>query len=521
MDKINCPSWVVQSFGEEMGQVFYPEIILGPPGTGKTTTLLGIVDEELQRGVPPDRIGYVSFTKKAANEAIERACKKFSLTERQLPFFRTLHSLCFWALGLTPNDVLERNRLLEFGDWAGIRVSGRFNLDEGSSSGFEQGDRILFMENLSRIRCIPLRDQYDEDDDSLFWSEVDRVSRALREYKTARGLVDYTDMLSKLIDSSWTSKLEVLLVDEAQDLSTLQWRVVRKLAATARRVVVAGDDDQAIYRWAGADIENFLSMPGSVRVLDRSYRVPKEIQKLGDYVISRIIKRRPKLWHPREDMGSVGRAQTADELDFSGDDILVLARNNFILRDRVAPILRSAGVIYEHRGVSSVKATTLNAIMVWENLRKGMEVLVEDALAVYEMMSTRKGIQHGFKKLPGFSPTDHVTLADLKERGGLLTDAIWHEALDRITTDERVYLLRALREGEKLRSKPRVRLSTIHGAKGGEAKHVILLRDMANRTYDEMLRNEDDESRVWYVAVTRAMEKLTVVAPTSKRNFLL
>ena len=56
-------------------------IILGPPGTGKTENLLRIVDRELKNGTPPDRIAFVSFTTKATNEARDRAKIKFNLTD--------------------------------------------------------------------------------------------------------------------------------------------------------------------------------------------------------------------------------------------------------------------------------------------------------------------------------------------------------------------------------------------------------------------------------------------------------
>ena len=91
----------------------HTQVILGPPGTGKTSTLLGLIEDELQNGTRPERIGFFTFTKKAVNEGKERAIQKFKIKGGQLPFFRTLHSLAFRQLGLTRESVVDRSDIID------------------------------------------------------------------------------------------------------------------------------------------------------------------------------------------------------------------------------------------------------------------------------------------------------------------------------------------------------------------------------------------------------------------------
>jgi len=82
-------------------------IVVGPPGTGKTTFLLNEVEKFLEKGTSPGRIAYLAFTRKAAREALERATTKFILDSQDLPYFRTIHSLCYRQLNLKKSDVLS------------------------------------------------------------------------------------------------------------------------------------------------------------------------------------------------------------------------------------------------------------------------------------------------------------------------------------------------------------------------------------------------------------------------------
>ncbi len=459
------------------------EIILGPPGCGKTHTLLDIVDQCLDSGIAPEEIGLVSFTRRAAQEAVTRASEKFGLDRDRFIHFRTLHSTCFRQLGLSPGDVLQGRVLREFADWCGIELTFRRKFEEGGTFGFTEGDRILHMENLARVRCQSLQALYDEDNDDLPWSEVERVSVALAEYKQAKHLIDYTDMLSLYAQGRARPRLRVLLGDEVQDMSLLQWQVFGRLSQGCERVVTAGDDDQAIYRWAGAALEYFVGLPGRATVLGRSHRVPRAVQGLALECIGRVATRRPKEWAPREEEGTVDRAGDIGQVDLSGADILILARNNYVLQDQVVPILRAEGMIYEHNGLPSVDPEILHGITIWEEYRKTGNITDEE----------RKFVKRWHSK-------------QLPEK-----PAIWHDGMDRLPMTEMSYLLAARRRGESLQKKPRVRLSTIHGAKGAQADHVVLMEEMAPRTYREMEKLPEDEARVWYVGLTRARERLTMV----------
>ena len=92
------------------------KIIYGPPGTGKTTTLLQIVEKEFKSGIAPTNIAFVSFTRKAMREAIDRACELFDYTKDELPYFRTIHSLCRMITGINPFQIMGSHHYREIAE---------------------------------------------------------------------------------------------------------------------------------------------------------------------------------------------------------------------------------------------------------------------------------------------------------------------------------------------------------------------------------------------------------------------
>lgn len=497
-------------------------LIAGCPGAGKTTTLLGLIEQELERGTPPDRIGFLTFTRKARLEAVERAQRRFGLSPRDLPYFLTIHALGFHQLGLKTEQVLDVKHYEALSDYVGVPVTGKMAMAEGMVSAKNIGDRLMFHANLARVRGLSLREHYEETNEDFTFEQLEHFARGLQEFKRANDLFDYTDMLALLAAEAPSPLLDVLFVDEAQDLSRLQWDAVRKLAARVREVVVAGDDDQAIFRWAGADVAAFIGLPAKVQVLEQSYRVPRAVQGLAVDLVARLSSRRDKRWNPRDEDGEVLRYPDFWQLDMTEGEWLVLARNQYMLND-VQGMLRSEGLIYERFERSSVDPKLLETIKSWEALRVGRPIPLEAAVPIYRQMTAGRGYGKGGRAMLEseliLNPQLRVGLSLLKERFSLRTEAIWHEALDRIPLEDREYLIAALRRGEKLGKRPRIRLSTIHGAKGGEADHVALLTDMAWRPYKSMREQPDDETRVFYVGVTRARQALHVVAPRSGRHF--
>jgi hypothetical protein len=286
---------------------------------------------------------------------------------------------------------------------------------------------------------------------------------------------------------------------------------------------VAGDDDQGIYRWAGADINHFVSLPGGSEVLSQSYRVPQSVHRMADAVVQRIRSRQQKTWEPKREEGFVGRTYDANTVDFGNDEWLILAQANYLLDD-LCERLTSSGHYFERKGTPSLKKDVRNAISTWTHLQQnpGHEISLKEALNLYDHMSTGPGsLKRGAKKmLSGADEQDLFTVAVLRQYFGLerAPDHTWDTALDRIADEDRAYATALLNRGINIFEKPKIKLSTIHGAKGGEAENVLLFLDLSWKALKEMEKNPDDAHRVLYVGMTRAKQNLILKMPEDSQR---
>ena len=335
------------------------------------------------------------------------------------------------------------------------------------------------------------------------------LANELDRYKKDYGLIDFTDMISHFTRSDKSPRFDVVFIDEAQDLSFMQWDMAKSIWNKTEDSFIAGDDDQAIFRWAGADVNRFITQKGKLLNLTQSYRIPKAVHDVAINIIGRVSNRLKKEWQPRTVEGQLSYHNEFRDIDFSSGKWLVLARTKYMLNE-LENTLYKKGLYYKNKFKKGYEQDLHEAIMDWEKLRTGKEMTGDRIQRIASYMGENNFSKFRIKEM---DKDNYYSTASLKLHFGLKTDDVWFNAFDEAPQKNVNYIRKMRENGEKLNQEPRILLSTIHGVKGGEADNVVLLSDLSLNTQKGYEKNPDDENRLFYVGATRTKEHLHVVKP--------
>jgi len=471
--------------------------VVGPPGTGKTRRLLNQVHKYVKKGITLDEIGYFAFTRKAAGEARDRfLAKNEDLTKKDIKYFQTLHSLAFNNLGLKEENVMQEGNYLAIGESCGIQIKYATYETNNFNGIFSSNSEYLSLLNLARVKQISATEQFNLNE-HLTWITKDKliaIEKEINNYKKTFGLIDFTDMISKFLDQHPLKlpKFKVIFVDEAQDLSLIQWAMIKKIEKdTECDVWIAGDDDQAIFGWAGADVDSFIKWKSREILLDQSKRVPSLVQTKALEVINRITYNRiPKNYLPKDIPGNIYQRYKLNDVDLTKGDWLILARTKSLLKV-IPPFLKRKGLYFNTAQGNSIGKTLYEDIINWEKIKKGEKI---PEISYERVMENVKSKEINFK-------------------------GPWHDVFNNVSSTKKEYMRAMLLNKEDLSKEPRIKVSTIHGAKGGEATNVVLFLNQTANTIKGAKKSQakqEEEFRVWYVGITRTMENLFLIKCKNK-----
>src|SRR5210317_609537 len=466
----------------------------GPPGTGKTHKLISRAKAYIRVGTPLDRIGSFAFTKKASKVAKER----MPVENDKLNYFRTLHSFAFQQLELNDSMVMQPEDYVKIGKELNIKVKyyDKYNQEEIFYLNIDSP--YFKMIGRAMNRDISVREEYDRNEHNkkeIEWYILNNLDKNLKEYKRITGKLDFNDMINQLIDKEDLPRFKVIFIDEAQDLSPLQWKLFDKLKEYADDIYLAGDDDQAIFAWAGADVDRFIQEPGKEKVLKYSKRISRAVQEQSELPLEKIRGlRKEKIYYPRDFEGESFRVNNLDQLNLLEGKYLILTRTISRLVDMTKE-LRKRNLYYQTNKGKSFTVRLYNAIVNYNSWQRGKVLEEKESKDVEEYIG--------------------LTMKDWK------SDLDWFDAFEKAKIEDRNYIKEMLNNGEDLDAEARIQLSTIHAAKGGEEDNVILCLDLGRKIKQAVKKSDsknDEEHRVWYVGSTRARNNLYMLKAKTRRN---
>jgi superfamily I DNA/RNA helicase len=469
-------------------------VILANAGTGKTRRLIEEVSEELETR-RPEELAFVTFTRKGAEEGLHRVCSKLVLTPDDLPYFRTLHSLTFHALGLKANQMFGLLDQRKFNKEFGYEVN-RCEVDTGKVSPTRDTQYLNFYD-LERSGALTSRQLAEADIEIGYYRQL---VRKYEEYKANEHLVDFFDCLIKYVQEGDSLPCKVVFIDEAQDISALQWKVIDKAFSKAEKIVICGDDKQSIYTYSGARPDYLIDLAKQYPVehLSVSYRIPYSVYKLSVAITNFIGDKTEQKAEPRMENGEGSITQLPDlerlknfirEEDYAEDKSeaswYILSRNNCFL-ERPERLLEENLIPY----------LTAEGFFMGGQIMKRLKDYEGYKLEGYGNPKKREDFQRRFG-IEDFRVPFTDTCLFTEGRKWVYASYIEKFGLKKLE--------------EMCKWNPQILVSTIHHVKGGEAQNVAVMLDTTRRTVGNIYNDIDEELRILYVGVTRTKQNLFLI----------
>ena len=462
--------------------------------THNTRRLIEEVSKELEVR-RPEELAFVTFTRKGADEGLKRVCSKLMLEPEDLPYFRTLHSLTFHAMNYKANQMFGRIDQRKFNKKYGYNVN-RCEVGTGKVAPTKDSMYLDFYD-MERSGALTSKQMVEADIELGYYHQL---VRNYEEYKAQQCLVDFFDCLIKYVQEGDSLPVKVVMIDEAQDITALQWRVIDKAFAKAEKIIIAGDENQSIYSYSGArpDFLIDLAKRFPVEHLSVSYRIPQSVYRLAKGITNFIGDKTDKPFNPRLEnpegniiqLTDIERLKNFIDSDNFHDsktetEWYILARNNCFL-GTPKRILEDALIPY----------WTADGFFMGGEIMKRLKDYEGFRLEGYKDQAKKEQFQRKFGIVDFREPFTETNLFT-EERKWVYASYIEKYGLHKLE--------------EMCKWNPQVLVSTIHHVKGGEAKNVAVMLDATRKTKGNVFNDIDEELRILYVAVTRARENLYLI----------